>query len=108
MEGAAGGSELLAAAKIIGRECATVNKDFFLCKKNKGSEPAACESQSVLASLCANKVMDSLKADFKSEYTAFASCLDRNDYRYADCRKTQAALVDAWNAKYKLVLKEDA
>ena len=28
--------ELWAAAKIIGRECATVNKTFFVCKKDKG------------------------------------------------------------------------
>ena len=48
--------ELWAASKIIGRECSTINKDFFLCKKNKGDDPLACEPQSVLASLCAIKM----------------------------------------------------
>jgi len=106
--GAKTGAELYAASKFIGRECATINKDFFLCKKNAGADPAACESQSVLASLCANKVVDGLKADFAPEFTAFASCLDKNDYRFADCRKTQEALVSGWNAKYGLVAKDTA
>jgi hypothetical protein len=29
--------ELWAAAKIIGRECASINKAYFMCKKEKGS-----------------------------------------------------------------------
>jgi len=102
---AASGSELWAASKFIGRECATVNKDFFLCKKNAGDAPSACEASSVLASLCANKTIESLKTNFGTEYVAFQKCLDKNDYRFADCRSTEAALNEAWNQAHKLVPK---
>jgi len=102
----ASAAELWAASKIIGRECATVNKEFFLCKKRAGDEPAACESQSVLSSLCANKTIELLKKDFGAEFAPFASCLDKNDFRFGDCRKTQAALLDAWNTKHSLTPKE--
>lgn len=102
------GAELWAASKFIGRECSTVNKDFFLCKKNKGDNPAVCEAQAVLASLCANKVIGRLGEDFPTEYKAFQQCLDKNDYRFADCRKTEAALIDCWNTKHGLVSKHEA
>lgn len=99
------GAELWAASKFIGRECATINKDFFLCKKAHES-PAECESASVLVSLCANKVIASLKSDFPTEYTAFQKCLDKNDCRFGDCRKTESALNACWNQKYKLGVVE--
>jgi hypothetical protein len=90
--------ELWAASKIIGRECAKVNKEFFQCKK--GSEkPADCEANSVLVSLCATKVVDSVKADFPQEFSAFSKCLNFNDFRYNDCRDTEKALLDCVNKK---------
>jgi hypothetical protein len=93
--------ELWAASKIIGRECSTVNKEFFVCKKNSSDphNPSDCEAQSALASLCAVKVIDELKKDYNTEFAAFQSCLDNNDYRYADCRKTERALLHCWNKR---------
>ena len=73
------GAELWAASKFIGRECATANKDFFLCKKNAGDAPTACEASSVLASLCANRTIEALKTEFGSEYVAFQKCLDKTE-----------------------------
>ena len=48
--------ELWASSKIIGRECATINKDFFVCKKFNGANPAECEKQADLATSCAANV----------------------------------------------------
>ena len=48
--------ELWAASKVIGRECATINKDFYVCKKNNGPEPVKCEAQANLATSCASKM----------------------------------------------------
>lgn len=101
------GQELWAAAKFIGRECSTVNKDFFLCKKHQGDHPAVCEGQSKLASLCASRVISTLNQSFPAEYKAFRSCLDTNDHRYADCRKQEGALIDCWNVKHGLVSKHE-
>lgn len=91
--------ELWTVAKVIGRECAAVNKAFFTCKKNKGAEPAACEAESALSSLCALKAVNTSKEQFPEEFKAFAECLDYNDFRYNDCRKTEAAFLDCWNKK---------
>ena len=90
--------ELWASSKIIGRECATVNKDYFVCKKGS-QNPADCETQSTLASLCAIKVVDSVKVQFPTEFQAFAKCLNYNDFRYNDCRKEERALLDCINKK---------
>jgi hypothetical protein len=48
--------ELWAAAKFIGRECASVNKDYILCKQQSGANPAACAQQGELATACATQV----------------------------------------------------
>ena len=32
-----GSLDLFTSAKVIGRECATINKDFLLCKKELGN-----------------------------------------------------------------------
>ena len=48
--------ELWASSKIIGRECALVNKDFFICKKSQGPEPQKCDAQSASVTNCATKM----------------------------------------------------
>ena len=42
--------ELWANSKIIGRECASINKVYLLCKQEKGENPAVCaiEAKDVL------------------------------------------------------------
>lgn len=47
-----GSLDLWAAAKIIGRECSTVNKDYLICKKEKGENPTVCASQGDLVATC--------------------------------------------------------
>ena len=91
--------ELWSAAKVIGRECANVNKDFFTCKRDKGANPSACEAQSTLSSLCALKVVESSQKQFPNEFKAFQECLDKNDFRYNDCRETEKKFLNAWNKK---------
>jgi hypothetical protein len=48
--------ELWASAKFIGRECATANKEYVMCKKEKGMNPTACLELGDRAVDCANKV----------------------------------------------------
>jgi len=48
--------ELWASSKIIGRECARVNKDFYVCKKNNGPEPQQCEALGNSVTNCATKM----------------------------------------------------
>ncbi len=48
--------ELWAAAKFIGRECATVNKDYIHCKQKSGADPSACTEHGDLATACATRV----------------------------------------------------
>lgn len=91
--------ELWAAAKVVGRECAAINKAFFVCKKEKGANPDACEAQATLSSICANRVVDISTELFPTEFKNFQSCLDKNDFRYNDCRKTEKAFLDGWNKK---------
>jgi hypothetical protein len=38
-----------------------------------------------------------LKTRFPTEFASFVKCLDKNDYRYDDCRSTEKALVESWN-----------
>ena len=152
--------ELWAASKIVGRECARVNKDFYVCKKNNGPEPQRCEAQGNSVTNCATKMwvpllsflsiislhtthysfiyhtfdwifmlmwwssvfrsaiifnlfwlfvvgvfpswlpsVNTLNTEYPVEFTAFQKCLDYNDYRFADCRKTERSLLDCWNQK---------
>jgi len=94
---------LWAASKIIGRECATINKEFFLCKKERGENPTSCEAESVRVSLCTMQQITALNESFPKEFTAFQVCLDKNDYRMNDCRKAEKALLDCYNNKHGLV-----
>lgn len=48
--------QLWASAKIVGRECATVSKDYFLCKKEKGNNPAECLNAAKEAMKCTSDV----------------------------------------------------
>ena len=48
--------ELWAASKVIGRECATVNKEFLLCKKHEGTSLTACSKKGEIAQACASDV----------------------------------------------------
>lgn len=48
--------QLWAAAKIVGRECATVSKEYFLCKKEKGENPAECLKEAQAAMKCTSNV----------------------------------------------------
>lgn len=45
--------ELWAAAKIIGRECATINKDYLLCKR-EDENPKTCEKHADKVTDCAH------------------------------------------------------
>ena len=51
-----GSVELWAAAKIVGRECATVNKEYLLCKKYEGTAPNTCMQKSEIVTACTAQV----------------------------------------------------
>ena len=48
--------ELWASSKIVGRECALANKNFFLCKKSSGPEPQKCEAEGATVTSCTTKM----------------------------------------------------
>ena len=45
-------TELFAASKIIGRECSSINKAFWECKRDLGNDPKACEEHTKLVMAC--------------------------------------------------------
>jgi hypothetical protein len=94
--------EIWAASKFIGRECASLNKAFYLCKRDKGDEPRACFPEGAKVLDCGNKMIGELYAKHSAPYKAFQECLDFNDYRFSDCQKTEKALLDSWNSANKL------
>lgn len=57
--------ELWTASKVIGRECASVNKDFFLCKRERGDKPSECAAQAELVTACTHQMYDSSGCYFK-------------------------------------------
>jgi hypothetical protein len=44
--------ELWTASKIVGRECATVGKEFFICKRDNGDKPSECAAEAALVMSC--------------------------------------------------------
>ncbi len=44
--------EIWTVAKIIGRECATFNKEYLICKNVNGPHPDKCLSQGDLVDVC--------------------------------------------------------
>eukprot|EP00601_Ochromonadales_sp_CCMP2298_P001778 CAMPEP_0173193290 /NCGR_PEP_ID=MMETSP1141-20130122/13880_1 /TAXON_ID=483371 /ORGANISM="non described non described, Strain CCMP2298" /LENGTH=99 /DNA_ID=CAMNT_0014117617 /DNA_START=11 /DNA_END=310 /DNA_ORIENTATION=+ len=94
---AVGSLELWAGAKIIGRECATLNKEFLLCKKFE-SGPTACLGKGDLSTSCASEIVTSVKTRFPQQFESLVKCLDHNDYRHADCRQQEKTLHACWNA----------
>jgi len=49
--------EVWTAAKIIGRECATVSKEYFMCKKLHGEKhPTPCLKFAEVAHACGTDV----------------------------------------------------
>ena len=48
--------ELWAAGKVIGRECAAINKSFMKCKMEKGEHPGLCIDQGDLVRVCTKNV----------------------------------------------------
>eukprot|EP01033_Poteriospumella_lacustris_P007659 gene7659-gene8396 len=89
--------DLWTAAKFIGRECATVNKEFILCKHEANGDPRPCLEKGALVTSCTSNVITNLKTTYPTEFAALAKCLDYNDFRYVDCQKESQALRDCWN-----------
>lgn len=48
--------EVWAASKFIGRECATINKIFYVCKRDKGNDPKVCWNEGEDVTRCGNQV----------------------------------------------------
>ena len=89
--------EIWAASKFIGRECASLNKAFYICKRDRGEEPKQCAAEGQQVLKCGNNVISTLYAKHAGPFKAFQECLDYNDYRFSDCRDTERALLDSWN-----------
>jgi hypothetical protein len=48
--------ELVAAAKIIGRECAKYNASFLMCKSEKGEHPDECIKEGIRITNCVDNM----------------------------------------------------
>ena len=48
--------DLHAASKIIGRECATLNREYFTCKFDNGRNPDYCLKQAEAVMRCTEDV----------------------------------------------------
>lgn len=48
--------ELWGGAKFIGRECATENKNYIMCKIDKGEHPDACMELGNMVAQCSERV----------------------------------------------------
>ncbi len=44
-----------------------------------------------------NRIQEA-KSKFPSEFSEHAKCLDKNDYRFNDCRASESAFLGAWNS----------
>jgi len=60
--------------------------------------------KNVLSKFNINTIENSVKqleTKFPTEFNDLQKCLNDRDYRFGDCRKTEQALVTAWNAQPK-------
>lgn len=48
--------DLHSASKMIGRECATINKSYFACKYDKGKNPELCLNEAEAVMRCTESV----------------------------------------------------
>ena len=48
--------DLFSASKIMGRECASVNKAYFACKYEKGKNPELCLKEAEAVMRCSESV----------------------------------------------------
>ena len=94
--------ELMAASKFLGRECAHVNQAYVKCKVNGGQNPTTCADMIPVVQSCTENIISIMNKNFRKEYLAFQNCLDKNDYRFSDCRKAEKDLIDTWNANPEL------
>ena len=69
-----------------------------MCKRDKGEDPKVCYDEGQAVMRCGNKVIAELYEKHNEPFKAFQECLDYNDYRFSDCRKTEKALLDSWNS----------
>ena len=90
--------ELMAASKFLGRECAHVNQAYVKCKAEGGLDPTVCADMIPVVQSCTQNVISIMNKNFSKEFLAFQKCLDKNDYRFSDCRNTEKDLIDAWNS----------
>ena len=47
---------LWAASKVIARECATINKNYLICKRDKGANPKDCKEFADKVITCNHKM----------------------------------------------------
>mmetsp|Transcript_92530 Transcript_92530/g.181298 ORF Transcript_92530/g.181298 Transcript_92530/m.181298 type:complete len:106 (+) Transcript_92530:87-404(+) len=93
--------DIWAVNKIIARECASINKDYLVCKKYEGARINACQKPGELVAACTAEVVQKVSTKYPTELSALVKCLDFNDYRFADCRSEEKALLSCWNADIK-------
>lgn len=93
-------SALWGAAKLIGRECSTVNKNFYKCKKSD-RDPAACLEHGAAATECGLNVLRTLNASCAAPFAAYRKCLDSSVYnlnQFETCRTQQLALQKCYDS----------
>ena len=89
-----------AGAKIIGKECSTLNKMFFKCK-SVDKDPANCAGIGLMLLGCTNDTFGNIKKHCLSENSGYVKCLNDNHNggaQFQSCRKAQFALEECYDA----------
>ena len=89
----------MAAAKLIGTDCAAANKAFMVCKQNDGN-PAACTEQGQGVIACVLDVHRRATSDAcAAGFEAYRACMRDNNDKFERCRDQQAALRKCFDAQ---------
>ena len=92
-------SRLMAAAKLIGTDCAAPNKAFMLCKQ-KNADPAACLEPGTNVVACVMDVHRRATSDAcAAGFEAYRACLRDNNDKFERCRDEQHALRKCFDAQ---------
>jgi len=83
-------TELYAAGRVIGNKCFDQNFDYMQCKAKDGS-PTACAAEGEAVHQCVYGLYKEISAKAPTQFTALATCLDKNDLRSYECKPQQQA-----------------
>eukprot|EP01112_Ceratiomyxa_fruticulosa_P014167 TRINITY_DN4039_c0_g1_i1.p1 TRINITY_DN4039_c0_g1~~TRINITY_DN4039_c0_g1_i1.p1 ORF type:complete len:163 (+),score=34.85 TRINITY_DN4039_c0_g1_i1:70-558(+) len=95
------GAVLYAANEVLGARCSAVFDDFTLCK-GKYENPEKCLKEGESVSKCAIETFQEIGKLCQKELTVYATCLDKKNMDFNNCRKEQLEFKTCSLPLYKL------